>query len=86
MVKFDRLLYLAANRSLDLTIEALGREEFERKLDQFRIAQKVAAETCLNTTRFPCSPKGEMRKETDCLWKDSACGTDCLDRVALDQF
>ena len=84
MVQWDYLLYRAANKSLDLTIDALGREEFERKLALFRQAQERAIERCLPTVRFPCSPKGKSNSETDCLWKDSGCGYMCLDEVATE--
>ena len=82
MVHWDYLLYLAANRSLDLTIEALGRKQFDEKLAQFQTAQKLAVECCGSVTRFPCSSTGQRNKETDCLWNDSGCGYECLDKVA----
>uniref|UniRef100_A0A7S3LFF1 Sulfotransferase domain-containing protein n=1 Tax=Amphora coffeiformis TaxID=265554 RepID=A0A7S3LFF1_9STRA len=82
MVKWDYPFYLAANRSLDLTIDALGREQFEKKLAQFQAAQKRAVERCQSVTRFPCTSTGERNEETDCLWNDSGCGYECLDEVA----
>ena len=84
MVTWDFLLYQAANKSLDLTIDALGRDKFAGKLSTFRRAQEAVTIRCLPTTRFPCSEEGMLRKETDCLWKDSACGLDCLDQVATE--
>jgi len=99
-VYWDRVLYRAANQSLDLTIDRLGRTAFENSLQLFRRAQEMAKEQCVhgtggggnNTTNatkvvFPCSAsqndKPPLRyNETDCLWKDSACGSECLDRVA----
>ena len=86
IIQWDKLVYQAANRSLDLTIESLGRDEFEKNLARFRQGQQTAAETCLTSTRFPCTEDGLMRNqsETDCLWKDSACGSECLDQVATE--
>eukprot|EP00977_Amphora_coffeiformis_P007788 scaffold1697_cov180-Amphora_coffeaeformis.AAC.24 len=84
MVHWDYLLYQAANKSLDMTIDALGRVKFARNLSRFRQAQEEATTRCLPTTRFPCSEEGELRNETDCLWKDSACGLDCLDQVSTE--
>jgi hypothetical protein len=82
MVQWDYLLYQAANRSLDLTIESLGRDTFARKLLQYKKALALSVENCLAITRFPCSSTGQLREETDCLWKDSGCGSDCLDGIA----
>lgn len=78
----DTLLYYAAKQSLDLTIDRLGREEFNRKLLLFRKAMAIAESTCTNV-RFPCSESGELSKQTDCLWLDSGCGVDCLDKLPL---
>lgn len=83
-VQWDHLLYQAANKSLDLTIEALGRTKFEQNLSKFRLAQERAVEQCLPTTRFPCSSTGQRNKETDCLWNDSGCGYKCLDDVSTE--
>ena len=84
MVRWDYLLYQAANKSLDLTIEALGRDKFARNLSRFRQAQEDATTRCLPITRFPGLEEGKLRNETDCLWKDSACGLDCLDQVSTE--
>jgi len=84
MVRWDSLLYQAANKSLDLTIEALGREKFARNLSIFRQAQEEATTRCILFTRFPCSENRTLNKDIDCLWKDSECGLDCLDQVSND--
>jgi hypothetical protein len=76
----DELLYAAADRSLDLTIDALGREEFKRNLVLFRKTLALAEATCTNV-RFPCSESGELNNRTDCLWLDSGCGVNCLDQI-----
>ena len=82
MVQWDYLLYSAVNKSLDLTIDRLGREKFEQNLLKYKNAQEIAVERCLSTTRFPCSASGKKNNVTDCLWNDSGCGYECLDRVA----
>jgi len=81
--RWDRALYRAANRSLDMTIERLGRDEFDAKLARYRKAMQVANNRCIRKTVFPCTG-GEFHEphETDCLWTDSGCGFDCLDSVA----
>jgi hypothetical protein len=85
-VLWDSLLHQAANRSLDLTIDRLGRLEFEANLEKFTSAQKVARERCLPKEVFPCTSKGVLQKNAAslCLWADSGCGNDCLDEVATE--
>jgi hypothetical protein len=85
-IQYDLTLYVAVNRSLDLTIDYLGREEFEVNLDKYKRAQAEASERCLPTTVFPCDEWGAPHgpDETDCLWNDSGCGITCLDEVARD--
>jgi hypothetical protein len=85
-VRHDRSLFQAANRSLDLTIDRLGRSSFERNLRLFREAQKAAHDRCLESTVFPCDRDGNFfpPDRTDCAFSDYGCGFECLDRVALD--
>ena len=84
----DWMLYRAANKSLDRTIDSLGRKAFEQKLMQFRAANKFANDRCAAGIRYPCSEggvraryKNHVSNETDCLWLDSGCGADCLDAL-----
>jgi hypothetical protein len=86
LVHWDYVFYKAANRSLDLTIERLGRDKFQANLDKFLQAKRIASERCLPRTVFPCSEGGEYKplSETDCMWNDSGCGMECLDEVAAD--
>jgi hypothetical protein len=85
-VRWDNLLHQAANRSLDLTIDRLGRSAFEANLTKFRHAQTVARERCLPREVFPCTSKGVRQKNAAslCLWADSGCGSDCLDEIATE--
>lgn len=78
----DNLLYATAYKSLDLTIDRLGRTEFERLLTRFRHALQAISQECTNV-RYPCSPGGQKNQVTDCLWTDLGCGFDCLDRTAM---
>ena len=82
MVKYDLEFYKAANASLDLTIDALGRDQFTSNLVKFRKAQVAAQEKCLPTTVFPCDLAGHWHESTDCIWNDSGCGVKCLDEIA----
>ena len=87
LVRWDYVLYQAANRSLDMTIEKLGRENFEKQLVQYRYARMMAQEKCLPDAVFPCSEGGRFvpPEQTTCVWKDSACSMDCLDQVGIEQ-
>lgn len=76
----DQLLYEAAKVSLDLTIDRLGRDEFNQKLRKFKKVMALAQDTCQNV-RFPCSPAGVKNNVTDCIWLDSGCGVQCLDSL-----
>ena len=78
----DTMLHKAANRSLDLTIEKLGRRRFNLALANFRQAMKAVHEKCLPTVQFPCTSSGEAIAQPNCFWGDSGCGTACLDEVA----
>jgi len=81
-VHWDELVHRAANRSLDLTIERLGRDDFERNLARFRRAKVAVAEACASV-RFPCTAAGVRRndEETDCFRGDIGCGFDCIDSI-----
>lgn len=81
--KGDNLLYATVNRSLDLTIDALGRKQFQIKLQQYQAALQFAQSKCNNVT-FPCSPGGVLNDKHDCYLWDSGCGYTCLDQVAKD--
>jgi hypothetical protein len=84
VVEWDQLLYEPANRSLDMTIDRLGRQAFEANLGEFRQAQAVAHERYLPREVFPCTSTGIKNKRKSCLWKDSGCGSDCLDEIVTE--
>jgi Sulfotransferase family len=80
-VYWDHLIYKAANRSLDLTIERLG-DAYRKNMEIYRRARAKALEICIPQTVFPCSSTGEFRNDTDCLFLDAGCGNTCLDQVS----
>jgi len=86
LIKNDLALYQAANRSLDMTIDKLGRAKFEKHLTLFRIAKSEITKRCLPTAKFPCMGSGKFvpPQQTDCLWGDAGCETSCIDKVAED--
>jgi Galactose-3-O-sulfotransferase len=81
-IQFDQKLYNAVNKSLDLTIESLGKEEFQKNLIKFRYALQMVESNCRNITIFPCDNTGTYHNTTDCKWTDSACGMKCIDDVS----
>jgi hypothetical protein len=84
IIRWDRILYEAVNASLDTTIDYLGRELVEKTLKRFQLAQQVVARRCQKEVKFGCTDEGERRKaqDTNCLFLDSGCAYECIDRVA----
>lgn len=85
-VQPERALYQAANRSLDLTIERLGREEFQANLARYRHAKQLVESRCLPEIKLPCTDTGKRIKDnaTDCMWGDLGCGFKCIDQVSTE--
>jgi hypothetical protein len=84
----DYVLYAAANKSLDITIERLGQDRFDRSLQQYRYAQNLVAERCRDEIFLPCSATGEPQvrlAEQNCYNKDQGCGHKCIDEISLEQ-
>jgi hypothetical protein len=63
-IKWDLALYQAVNRSLDMTIDSLGRRRFEKELARFRWAKDMVATRCGPIARYPCSPSGMYHSPT----------------------
>ena len=79
----DTMIYEAVDRSLDLTIGALGKDIVQREVEKLRFAQSIVARHCEQRAVFPCDADGvDHRNETNCLFGDSGCGYECLDEVA----
>lgn len=80
----DYLLYHASNRSLDMTIERIGRPRFAAELKRYREAMALVDRECSATAIFPCSVDGQAQFEKasqNCYLHDSGCGYRCIDRV-----
>ncbi|KAI2498988.1 sulfotransferase family [Fragilaria crotonensis] len=75
----------AAHKSLDRTIKALGREEFNRKLSIFQNALKLAAINCAGRVRTMCTAGGEVVRpvNTTCYVWGEGCDHDCIDELEL---
>ena len=83
-IKGDVLLHQAANASLDLTIERLGRTLVSKELAAYRHAMKVTRTLC-GTAVFPCNTSGMHQDSTDSCFMDSiGCGYKCLDKLSLE--
>lgn len=84
-VQYEDLLYQAVNRSLDMTIDYLGRDKVEKRLQEFLDLQDVVTATCADVARPPCIKEKEQPRPlhlTDCIEVDSGCGTPCINSVA----
>lgn len=82
----DNLLYAAAKKSLDNTIDALGRSEVERQLQIFKEAQAYTQKACKDRTIYRCNSKGQFvgANNSTCYMWDIGCGFDCLNEVTLE--
>ena len=83
----DFLLHAVANRSLDLTIDALGRDEFDREFATYKALKTATTSICQSNATFPCSKSGEWQEgfREDCYEYDVGCGYRCIDNL-LDQY
>lgn len=77
----DEILYRAANASLDRTIEQLGRERFDRSLDDFKQLKEKVLSACGSRLGYGCSDKGEPLPEEQCYLRDFGCGYSCVDSI-----
>jgi len=79
----DYLLYSVANKSMELTIDAIGRERFNETYHNFISFRKLVETKCAPETIFPCSADGVFRKEEsdkNCYWNDIGCGWPCFEQ------
>jgi hypothetical protein len=80
----DYLLYAAANRSLDMTIERSGKERFAEALVEYHDAMKLVKKECEARTIFPCSSSGKAQlklSKENCYRGDAGCGYPCIDEL-----
>lgn len=79
----DFLLHAVANKSLDLTIERIGKERFQRELERHKQLLAIVHEKCAMQAKFPCDQNGVLHtdSQTDCYWNDSGCGHSCIDTL-----
>jgi len=82
-VKGDYILYEAAKKSLDMTIERLGRERFEGELVRFKAALKTAQEVCGPRSVSICKDDGSRARNTTCYIWGEGCSHACLDEIKV---
>jgi hypothetical protein len=81
---YDFILYAAANRSLDLTIDELGRRRVETEVREYRMLMKSVEQHCRSKAVFPCSAEGRWQRKaslTSCFAQDSGCGNKCVQQI-----
>ncbi len=80
----DYLLYHILNRTLDVTIQSLGKDVVDQEANKLKSLQALAEETCQERAIFPCSSNGTRQHEAaamDCYLTDRGCGYRCVDEV-----
>ena len=85
---YDYLLHAVANKSLDRTIDVLGRDLVETQVREFNRLQALAEDYCQTEAIFPCSSEGTSQKEAaakSCYRRDNGCGYQCVNRVLLQE-
>lgn len=81
-VAIDNLLYQAALKSLDNTIDSLGRTEVKRQLNTFSQMRQMAQKQCMGEALSVCDKTGTfVGSNASCLLWDLGCGFECLDRL-----
>ena len=86
----DYLLHVAANKSLDLTIAQLGRERFDKAMEEYRRLQTRVAAVCQDRIHLPCSEKGtpQLERATQNCYdasEQSGCGHVCLEELIFNE-
>ena len=79
----DELLYRVANANLDRFIDVIGRDVFEKALQDYRQAKQKMEQACSDVVRI-CGPNGEFippKRRSSCYYNDSGCGYECVDKL-----
>lgn len=82
---YDFFLHAVANRSLDKTINMLGRASVEEGVRRLQWLRKLATDHCFNSTTSPCttgmdgqSPNPHSKES--CYYLDVGCGHACVEK------
>ena len=82
-MKGDYMLYEAAKKSLDLTIDRLGRAKVEKEVERFKAALKIAEEICGPRAISMCREDGFRVNQTTCYIWGEGCSHECLDEIKI---
>jgi hypothetical protein len=85
---WDQVLFRVVNRSLDKTIDGLGRDLVQRHVESYKRLSQFAHDSCQDKAIFPCPrtlPNHVALATKDCYFADSGCGYRCLDQVLKDE-
>jgi hypothetical protein len=78
----DYLLYHAADVSLNLTIQHIGRDKFDKALADFRALKQRVQEACGERLGSGCTSDGKpILPRESCYMRDFGCGYKCINEV-----
>jgi hypothetical protein len=80
----DFLLWEVANRSLERTINQIGRDKVDAVVEEIRNLGKLAAYWCSQKTYFPCNARGIKQfhlSTKSCYVQDAGCGHVCVEKT-----
>lgn len=80
----DFLLYYAVVESLHRTMDSLGRERVQERVQHLQRLQQLVESECAGKAIFPCSRSGEVQFEAsqaNCYVQDAGCGYPCVNDV-----
>ena len=80
-IKLDNALYDAVNKRLDATIDLVGRDVFDAKMEEFLKAKQRVTEYCSGKIVVECTAEGVVtatKERTKCYVGDIGCGFECL--------
>jgi len=75
----DYFLHAVADRSLDRTIDMLGRDRVRKELLRHQQLRQVAVDACQENVELPCTKEGGFTKKSrDCYYHNIGCGHRCM--------
>jgi Galactose-3-O-sulfotransferase len=84
-IEGDELLYRAANKSLDRTLDAIGRDRVERTMQQFKKGQTYVQQQCQGKIRSMCDEGGKVvpRENRTCYIWAEGCDYQCINALTF---
>ena len=80
----DYLLHRTIHHCLDLTVKALGKRTFRRRMSRYRELKELEKKYCADAPVYPCSDTGvpqDRRSKWSCYDEDFGCGYHCMDNM-----